>query len=106
MDQAAFLTDILKGYSFQGDSILMGAAVLEGVPIKETFVRIPLSTLNRHGLIAGATGTGKTKTLGKLHSRPFPRDAGCNLPNTRVPGLEPELTHLFRTFPYNELRWN
>ncbi len=63
MDQAAFLTDILKGYSFQGDSILMGAAVLEGTPIKETFVRIPLSTLNRHGLIAGATGTGKTKTL-------------------------------------------
>lgn len=52
-----------KGYTFQGESIILGAAVFEGKPIKDSFIRIPLSTLNRHGLIAGATGTGKTKTL-------------------------------------------
>ena len=37
--------------------------MLEGKPIPEAQVKIPLKTLNRHGLIAGATGTGKTKTL-------------------------------------------
>lgn len=41
----------------------MGAAKLEGEVLKDHFVRIPLKTMNRHGLIAGATGTGKTKTL-------------------------------------------
>jgi len=63
MDAKAFTDTITKGYSFQGDSIILGAAVLETEPIKECFIRIPLSTLNRHGLVAGATGTGKTKSL-------------------------------------------
>ena len=63
MDKAGFISDINKGYAFPGESILLGAAVFEGKPEKEVFVRIPLSTLNRHGLISGATGTGKTKTL-------------------------------------------
>lgn len=63
MDPQNFQDDISKGYAFEGESIILGAAVHEGKPIKETFIRIPLSTLNRHGLIAGATGTGKTKTL-------------------------------------------
>src|SRR6187549_1136542 len=63
MDTTKFTEDISKGYALQGESIMLGAAVLEGKPITERFVRIPLSTMNRHGLIAGATGTGKTKTL-------------------------------------------
>lgn len=63
MDVKAFSDTISKGYTFQGDAIILGAAVLETEPIKECFIRIPLSTLNRHGLVAGATGTGKTKTL-------------------------------------------
>jgi len=63
MDTKSFTDIITKGYTFQGDSIILGAAVLEKEPIKECFIRIPLSTLNRHGLVAGATGTGKTKTL-------------------------------------------
>ena len=58
-----FKDQITKGYSFEGPSIIMGAAKLGEQTMKELFVRIPLKTLNRHGLIAGATGTGKTKTL-------------------------------------------
>ncbi len=58
-----FIEEINKGYTFKGDSIILGGAVLEGEVCTDTLVRIPLKTLNRHGLIAGATGTGKTKTL-------------------------------------------
>lgn len=58
-----FIADITKDYDFEGESIIMGAAKLEDEVFTEKFVRIPLRTLNRHGLIAGATGTGKTKTL-------------------------------------------
>lgn len=58
-----FLEDIAKGYTFKGDSIILGGAMIEGNCQTNSLVRIPLKTLNRHGLIAGATGTGKTKTL-------------------------------------------
>ncbi len=61
--QEDFFKHITGGYSPKGDSIIMGAAMLEGEAVKEAFVKIPLKTMNRHGLIAGATGTGKTKTL-------------------------------------------
>ena len=43
--------------------IILGEAILEGELMLESFVRIPMETLNSHGLTAGATGTGKTKTL-------------------------------------------
>ena len=58
-----FKQHITEGCTFKGDSIIVGAAMLDGVPIENTQVKIPLNTLNRHGLISGATGTGKTKTL-------------------------------------------
>lgn len=58
-----FFTHIEKGYTTKGDFITMGAAMLEGEAVTGAHVKIPLKTLNRHGLIAGATGTGKTKTL-------------------------------------------
>lgn len=61
--QESFIKQIQEGYSTKGESILLGAALLDGSPQKEAQVRIPLKTLNRHGLIAGATGTGKTVTL-------------------------------------------
>ncbi|UUF15048.1 MULTISPECIES: helicase HerA-like domain-containing protein [Flavobacterium] len=58
-----FIQDINNGYSAKGDSIILGGAILDGEAIAEAHVKIPLKTLNRHGLIAGATGTGKTKTI-------------------------------------------
>ncbi|MES2133815.1 MAG: helicase HerA-like domain-containing protein [Bacteroidota bacterium] len=62
-DKQAFIKSILEGYTTEGDYILLGAALLDGAPEKEAQVKLPLKTLNRHGLIAGATGTGKTVTL-------------------------------------------
>ncbi len=59
----AFKEHIITGNTFKGDSIPVGAAMLNGETITGALVKIPLKTLNRHGLIAGATGTGKTKTL-------------------------------------------
>lgn len=58
-----FLEAIKKGYTFKGDTLKLGAAVLDGETQTGSFIEVPLKTLNRHGLIAGATGTGKTKTL-------------------------------------------
>lgn len=58
-----FLADIEKGYATKGDFITMGAGIVDGETVTNAFVKVPLKTLNRHGLIAGATGTGKTKTL-------------------------------------------
>lgn len=60
----SFSTHINNGYTCKGDSIILGGAMLDGAPLGgDALVRIPLKTMNRHGLIAGATGTGKTKTL-------------------------------------------
>jgi len=58
-----FFNHIQDGYTTKGDFITMGAAMLDGETITDAHVKIPLKTLNRHGLIAGATGTGKTVTL-------------------------------------------
>lgn len=61
--QDKFFKHIQEGYTTKGDFITMGSAMLNGETITNAHVKIPLKTLNRHGLIAGATGTGKTKTL-------------------------------------------
>lgn len=58
-----FIDQIKSGYTFKGDSIKIGAAMLDGEVISEAEIRLPLSTLNRHGLVAGATGGGKTKSF-------------------------------------------
>ena len=47
----------------EGAAVELGAVVAEGVPHPSARVRVPIGMLNRHGLVAGATGTGKTKTL-------------------------------------------
>ncbi len=58
-----FQKEITNGYTFKGPAITLGGAMLDGEAITGSLVKVPLKTLNRHGLIAGATGTGKTKTL-------------------------------------------
>lgn len=63
MDKQAFVEVINSGYTFKGESVQIGCAMLDGEVIPEAKIFLPLKTLNRHGLIAGATGTGKTKTL-------------------------------------------
>ncbi|NBL65489.1 DUF853 family protein [Flavobacterium sp. NST-5] len=59
----AFIHQINTGYATKGDNIIIGGAIFNGEAVPETHIKIPLKTLNRHGLIAGATGTGKTKTI-------------------------------------------
>ncbi|MEU3843928.1 helicase HerA-like domain-containing protein [Streptomyces sp. NPDC028635] len=54
---------IAAGYAFNGPALDLGALLWDGNCLPEAPVRIPLPVLNRHGLVAGATGTGKTKTL-------------------------------------------
>src|SRR5690606_29068863 len=58
-----FRTEIKNGYLTKKDFLVLGGGILAGKPVEDTQIKIPLKTLNRHGLIAGATGTGKTKTL-------------------------------------------
>ncbi len=62
-DRDSFLKIVNDGYRFKGESLRLGSAMLDGTVVSGADVFLPFKTLNRHGLIAGATGTGKTKTL-------------------------------------------
>ena len=61
--QDDFTAVIKAGYQFKGENVKIGAAILDGTVLPDAGIYLPLKTMNRHGLIAGATGTGKTKTL-------------------------------------------
>lgn len=61
--QQEFIEAMQAGYTFKGEYLQIGAGMYENEVLADAMVGIPLKTLNRHGLIAGATGTGKTKTL-------------------------------------------
>ncbi|GAA3105798.1 DNA helicase HerA-like ATPase [Kribbella aluminosa] len=64
MAEKADVVDTVKqGYAFEGAALELGSLLVDGEPKPEAVVRIPLGMMNRHGLVAGATGTGKTKTL-------------------------------------------
>src|ERR687893_695003 len=54
---------IAAGYAVEGAALELGSVVVDGTVDPTARVRIPLATVNRHGLVAGATGTGKTKSL-------------------------------------------
>lgn len=63
VDSSKFLEAITAGYTFKGESFKLGRGMLDGAVVSDADICIPFKTLNRHGLVAGATGTGKTKTL-------------------------------------------
>ena len=54
---------VRPGYQFEGPALELGGLMLDATTLSDVPIRIPLGMLNRHGLVAGATGTGKTKTL-------------------------------------------
>ncbi|MBL0127391.1 MAG: DUF853 family protein [Flavobacteriales bacterium] len=58
-----FSAAIIAGNTFKGDAIDLGGALFNGEVPAGCMVKVPLRTMNRHGLICGATGSGKTKTL-------------------------------------------
>ena len=58
-----FAQTIAQAYATQGPALELGQGVHEGTLEHEAAVKVPLRMMNRHGLIAGATGTGKTRTL-------------------------------------------
>jgi DNA helicase HerA-like ATPase len=91
----AFLKQMEDGYSCKGEYITLGSAILDGEAIADAVVKVPLKTMNRHGLIAGATGTGKTKTLQvlseQLSEKGIPvllMDVKGDLSGIGMPGVE------------------
>ena len=62
-DKEKFLQAVKDGYTFKGETFRIGAGVVDKEVVAGADVFLALKTMNRHGLIAGATGTGKTKTL-------------------------------------------
>jgi uncharacterized protein len=62
MDQA-FREAMTSGYALSEPGLVIGSPMHDGEVFNDARVQVALSILNRHGLIAGATGTGKTKTL-------------------------------------------
>ncbi|GAB4583921.1 helicase HerA-like domain-containing protein [Nocardia sp. IFM 10818] len=60
---AAAAQQIAAGYAFEGLALELGTVMVDGRVHPDARVRIPMKTMNRHGLVAGATGTGKTKTV-------------------------------------------
>ncbi len=109
MDQA-FRDAITAGYTLAEPSIVLGSAMHEGELLNDARVQVALSMLNRHGLIAGATGTGKTKTLqvmaGQLSQAGVPvfvsdikgDVTGLAAPGTMSPRLQERLDSMALTF--------
>jgi uncharacterized protein len=65
-----------SAYGFDAPGIDIGNVMKDGTPVAALPVRVPLSMMNRHGLIAGSTGTGKTRTLQVL-AEGLSRNGAC-----------------------------
>ena len=85
---------VAPGYAFDGPALELGGLMLDATELSDVRIRIPLAMLNRHGLVAGATGTGKTKTLQLLaeqlsaHGVPvFAADIKGDLSGISTPGV-------------------
>ncbi|GIL23661.1 MAG: ATPase [Bacteroidota bacterium] len=63
MSAEKFIESISKSYTISGASIYLGAGIYQGVIHAQAKVNLPLRMMNRHGLVTGATGSGKTRTL-------------------------------------------
>jgi DNA helicase HerA-like ATPase len=99
-EQDRITAAVSAGYAFEGPALELGGLMLDAERLSDARVRIPLGMLNRHGLVAGATGTGKTKTLQLLaeqlsaHGVPvFAADIKGDLSGVSTPGEEnPRIT--------------
>ena len=94
-DLTSFGAEIAAAYATKGDAIELGIAKLGDALVPEAAVRLPLATMNRHGLIAGATGTGKTRTLQVIAEQlsaagvaVFTADVKGDLSGMAVPGSD------------------
>jgi DNA helicase HerA-like ATPase len=86
---------VAPGYQFEGAALELGGLMLDADQLSDVHIKIPLAMLNRHGLIAGATGTGKTKTLQLIAEQlssngvpVFAADIKGDLSGLSVPGNE------------------
>ncbi len=86
---------VAPGYEFEGPALELGGLMLDAEKLGDVAIRIPLAMLNRHGLVAGATGTGKTKTLQLMAEQlsalgvpVFAADIKGDLSGLRQPGEE------------------
>ncbi|HET7689185.1 MAG TPA: helicase HerA-like domain-containing protein [Nocardioidaceae bacterium] len=88
---------VRPGYSFEGPALELGGLMTDAETLSDVHIRIPLGMLNRHGLVAGATGTGKTKTLQLLAEQlsangvpVFAADIKGDLSGLSTPGVTSE----------------
>ncbi|KQZ75950.1 helicase HerA-like domain-containing protein [Nocardioides sp. Root151] len=92
--EASPIADAVRpGYAFEGPALELGGLMLDATDLSDVHIRIPLAMVNRHGLVAGATGTGKTKTLQLLAEQlsangvpVFAADIKGDLSGLSVPG--------------------